>query len=122
MNYKELYKELAQLLTSMRCCVCDHDFFGYCYQIENFRAFIVIKAKMTYKEKYFTLIHEVGHLFYMNKGNILNWSKRVRTEKEANWFAFQILRINDIDVDDYKEFYNRANRILKNRKKSWHEI
>lgn len=122
MEFKELYKELAQTLNNIGCSVCDFDYWGYCSSTKGIKAFIVIKPSMSYKGKYFTLAHEAGHLFYMSKGKILNWSKNSRSENQANWFALQLIKRNNIDVEEYKEFYNKALKISKNRKKSWYEF
>jgi len=122
MNYKELYKELANDLTNLGCCICDHDFLGYCCQVGSLKAFIFIKPSLSYKEKYFILAHESGHLFYMTKGKLFKRAKKNRTEEQANWFAIQLLRINGVEVYEYKNFYSHAKKIVKNRIKSWHEI
>lgn len=122
MSYQELYIDLAQTLIELGCYVCDHDFWGYCYHTKTIKAFVVIKSSMSYKYKYFTLIHEAGHLFYPNNVTLFNWSKKARTEKQANSFAVKILKLKELEVDDYETFYNRAKEIAKNRKKSWHEI
>jgi len=122
MGYKSLYTELASALDHLGVAVCDHDYMGYCFQTLGLRGFIYIKSRLTYKEKYMALCHETGHLFYMKKGKTLNWSKKPRTEEQANWFAMQLLRRNGIDVEEYKEFYNKALVAVKKRKKSWFEI
>jgi len=83
---------------------------------------VIVKPKMTYKEKYFTLVHETGHLFTLNKNNRLVWSKKTRNEDEANYFASQILTINKINVLEYSLFYDRAKKAGKRRKKAWHEF
>lgn len=122
MSYKSLYKYLALTMSELDVDVCDHDFWGYCSQTNGTRAVIFIKSKMTYKAKYFTLCHEIGHLFYMKKGKPLNWSKKPRTEEQANWFAMQLLKTNGVDIEEYKEFYNKALIAVKKRKKSWFEL
>ena len=121
-NYKELYVDLAWILNGLGCNVCDHDFSGYCYQTKGKRGFIVINSNLSYKRKLMTLAHEAGHLFYMTKGKAFNWSKKPRTEDQANWFALQLLRLNNIEGFEYHEFYNKAKKKLKNRKKSWFEL
>ena len=122
MGYKSKYVDLAYLLTSQCCMVCDHDFMGYCSFFENKKAFIVIKPKLSYKEKIFTLAHEAGHIFYMTKGRAFIWSKKARTEKQANWFAVQLLRLMKIDVLEYYCFYEKAKKRNKYRRKSWFEF
>lgn len=122
MKYKELYVELADLLTKLFCKVCDYDVLGYCGQTKAIKAFIVIKPEMSFKEKYFTLAHEAGHLFSLGKNQKFIWSEKPRTEEEANQFALQLLNINEIDPNEYLKFYNRAKKKSKKRKKSWHEI
>lgn len=122
MKYKELYKELAQHLTELKISICDHDLYGYCYDTKKIKAFIVIKSDMDYKSKYFTLCHEAGHLFYMKKGQKFVWSKNTRSEEEANWFTLQLLKSNEIDLNEYREFYKKAKKMVKKRKKSWFEI
>lgn len=122
MDYKSLYINLAELLTHLKVVVCDHDYLGYCYQNNDNKGFIVINPKMTYKEKYFTLAHEAGHLFYMRKGNMFSWSKKPRTEEQANWFAIQLIKMNGISSIDYCNHYSNAIRYNKKRKKSWFEI
>ena len=122
MKYKELYKELAQTATELGCSVGDHDLLGYCYHTKNIRAFIVINPDMNYKDRFLTLCHELGHLFYMQKGNRFVWSDEPRTEEQANFFAIKLLQYNDVDADEYRKFYNKALRIVKKRKPSWHEL
>ena len=122
MKYKELYIELAELLTKLGCSVCDHDLWGYCYHTKTVRAFVIIKPDMSYKAKYLTLAHEAGHLFNLGKNQKFIWSKKARTEEEANWFALQLLNINDIDPNEYRKFYDKAKKKVKKRKKSWFEI
>lgn len=121
LKYKELYVELAELLTKLDCKVCDQDFLGYCFQTKLTRAFIVIKPDMSYKDKYLTLCHEAGHLFFI-KNNEWNWSKKPKTEEEANQFALKLLKFNEIDENEYRVFYNKALRKVKKRNKSWFEI
>ena len=121
-HYKGLYRDLAQVLRSYCCDVFDHDLLGYCIQVKDAKAIIFISPTLTYKEKYFTLAHEAGHLFYMKKGKVFNWSKKPRTEEQANWFALQLFRLMEIENTDYKNFYNKALNKLKTRKKSWFEI
>lgn len=121
MKFKNLYKDLANLLTNLDCSVCDLDFRGYCFQTKDIKALIVISPDMSYKEKYFTLAHEAGHLFYMKKGNAFNWSEKPRSEDQANWFALQLIKHNEIESYEYKKFYNKALRASKKRKKSWFE-
>ena len=123
MKYKELYKELAQKLTELKVSVCDHDLGGgYCFQTKPIRAFIVIKSEMNYKSKYFTLAHEAGHLFYIKKDKLFNWSKEPRNEKEAHWFALKLLKSNKIDSYEYYRFYDKIMKKSKKRRKSWFEI
>jgi Zn-dependent peptidase ImmA (M78 family) len=122
MKYKELYKELAHLLDDLGCAVCDHDFWGYCYQAKKIKGFIIIRPDMSFKRKFFTLAHEAGHLFYFGKDNKFNWSKKPKTEVEANTFALQILKLSDIDPYEYSKIYEKAKKKSKNRKKSWFEI
>ena len=122
MKYKDLYIDLAETLTGLKCYVSDIDFWGYCYQTKSIRAFIVIKPSMSFKRKFFTLAHEAGHLFYMTKDSNFNWSKKPRTEEEANVFALQLLKLSDIDPNEYRKVYEKAKKKLKNRKKSWFEI
>ena len=116
MSYKRLYIELACVLFNLGCSINDHDCLGYCQYVDSNKAFIVINAGLNFKQKYFVLAHEAGHLFYMKKGNIFNWSIKPRTEKEANWFAIQLLRLNGIDSEEYMKFYN------KTKNKSWKQI
>jgi Zn-dependent peptidase ImmA (M78 family) len=122
MRYKELYVELAELLTKLGCSVSDHDLWGFCYHTKTIRAFVVIKADMDYKSKYFTLAHEAGHLFSMGKNKKFVWSEKARTEEEANGFALQLLESNEIDPNEYGKFYKKAKKKVKKRKKSWFEI
>jgi Zn-dependent peptidase ImmA (M78 family) len=122
MDYKELYKDLAWTLSGMGISVCDYDYLGYCGQTKKIEAFIVIKPSLSYKEKFFTLAHEAGHLFYMKKGNIFNLSKKSRSEDEANWFAIQYLRLKEINSNEYWHFYNKAKDRNSTRRKSWFEI
>ena len=121
MKYKNLYRELAELLTELGCSVADHDFLGYCYQTAAIKGLIVIKANMNYKGKYFVLAHEAGHLFYMRNGKF-NWSKKPRTEEQANTFAVKLLKFNEIESHEYYKHYNRAKKNVKKRIKSWFEI
>jgi Zn-dependent peptidase ImmA (M78 family) len=106
----------------MGCAICDHDFMGHCNFVGKTKAFIYIKPSMSYKQKYFTLVHEAGHLFYMKKGKIFNWAKRARSEDQANWFAVQFLKTVDIRSQEYYDFYDIAVKKLKNRRKSWFEL
>jgi Zn-dependent peptidase ImmA (M78 family) len=122
MKYKALYIELAELLTRLKCKVCDYDFWGYCNQTKTIRAFIVIKPDMSYKSKFLTLAHEAGHLFNMGKNQEFIWSKNPRTEEEANQFALQLLNIYEIDPTEYCRFYEKAKKKAKKRNKSWFEI
>jgi Zn-dependent peptidase ImmA (M78 family) len=122
MNYKKLYIELAYTLTDLNCLVCDHDFWGYCNQVDFLNAIIIIKPNMSYKEKYCILAHEAGHLFYMKKINKFNRSKKPRSEAEANEFALRLLEYNDIEEKEYHNVYEKAKKRAKKRKKSWFEI
>ncbi len=122
MKYKELYKELANHLTSLGCFVCDMDVLGHCKHSVGNRAFIFIKSSMTYKQKYFVLAHEAGHLFYIKGGQTFTWSKKGRSEDKANVFALHLLESNDIDGNEYNKFYKLAQKKVKRRKKSWFEI
>ena len=121
MKYKELYVDLAETLTSLKCYVCDQDLWGYCFQTESIRAFIVIKSNATFKEKYMTLCHEAGHLFTMEKGKF-KWSKKPRSEEEANRFAIDLLRTNDIEDYEYFKVYKKIEKKTKKRILSWFEI
>lgn len=122
MNYKNLYKELATNLASLGCVICDADGLGYTNHINGYKAFIYIKSTLNFKHKYFVLAHEAGHLFYMKKGNAFNWSKKPKNEKEANFFAVQLIRLAGVDVQEYYVHYNKALEKSKNRKKTWFEI
>ena len=123
LKYKELYKELAQALTELKISVCDHDLGGgYCFQTKSIRAFIVIDSKMNFKEKYFTLCHETGHLFYIRDKNEFVWSDYPRSEEEAHKFAIQMLKSNDIDSLEYYRFYGKVTKKVTKRRKSWFEI
>lgn len=122
MDYKQLYLDLALILRDLKCFVHDHDFNGYALFTKDYKAFIVINPKLTYKEKYFCLAHEVGHLFYMKKNSIFNWSNKPRSEEQANWFAIQLLKRQNIDTKEYWDFYKKAETKAKKRKKSWFEI
>jgi Zn-dependent peptidase ImmA (M78 family) len=122
MNYKNLYKELARILWSMNCYVCDLDSLGHATKTDKTRAFIYVNAHMSYKHKYFVLAHEAGHLFYMKKNKIFNWSKKIRSEKQANFFAIQLLRLSGIDVSEYYLHYDKAVKKSKKRRKTWFEI
>jgi Zn-dependent peptidase ImmA (M78 family) len=117
--YKALYKDLANTLNELKCSVNDHDYLGYCSQTKGIRAFIFINPSLNYQQRYFTLVHEAGHLFYMTKGKTFNWSKEPRSEDEANWFAVQVLRLNEMKSAEYWEFYNKCKK--RKRKKSWFE-
>jgi len=123
LKYKDLYRELAQQLTELKISICDHDLGGgYCFQTKSIRGFIVIKPDLSFKEKYFVLTHEAGHLFYMKKDQEFVWSKKPRSEEEAHSFALQLLKLNEIDNFEYYKFYRKAVRSIKKRKKSWFEI
>jgi Zn-dependent peptidase ImmA (M78 family) len=122
MKYKDLYIGLAHALTYRGCEVCDYDYWGYCAQTDGIRAFIVIKPKMKYKEKYLILVHETGHLFFLNNKKGLVWSNKTRNEDQANQFALKFLKMNKIDAKEYNKFYKKAQKIAKKRKKSWHEF
>lgn len=122
MKYKELYVELAELLTKLNISVCDYDFWGYCGHTKTVKAYVVIKPEMSYKAKFFTLAHEAGHLFSNTKNKAFTWSKSPRTEEQANQFALQLLNIHEIDPNEYRRFYNKAKKKVKKRKKSWFEI
>jgi len=99
----------------------DVDVLGHCRHTNDMKGFVCIKPSMSYKQKYFVLAHEAGHLFYMKKGKMFNWSKKARTEKQANFFALQLLRLKGIDKDEYWEVYNKAVKRGINRK-SWFEL
>jgi len=121
MNYKQLYINLATELTNLGCRVCDDDFLGLCIYPNKNRAFIYITPNMSYKHKYFTLAHEAGHIFFMKKDKIFNWSKKERPENKANMFAIKILGMNKIKSEEYKIFYSGA--IKRGRpNKSWFEL
>jgi Zn-dependent peptidase ImmA (M78 family) len=122
MKFKNLYIELAEKLTDLGCEICDHDFLGYCYQTKSIRAFIVIKSDMSFKSKYLILAHEAGHLFTLGKNRKFVWSKKPKTEEEANYFALQILNIHEIDPNEYRKSYEKAKKKSLKRKKSWFEI
>ena len=122
MKYKELYKELANHLNNLGCFVCDIDVLGHCRHAYGLKAFIYVKSDLNYKEKYFVLAHEAGHLFSMKKDQKFCWSKNGRSEEEANRFALQLLGFNEIDGYEYRKFYNKAKKKFKKRKKSWFEI
>jgi Zn-dependent peptidase ImmA (M78 family) len=121
MGYKQLYKELATSIDELRCAVYDYDFIGFCNHTKKFRAFIYIDSKMSYKEKYFTLAHEAGHLFYMSGDNMFNWSKKIRSETKAHAYAVKLLDSADINEDEYYIFYSKA-KSRRGRKKSWSEL
>jgi hypothetical protein len=121
MEYKTLYKELAWILTHLGCTICDHDFLGFCNYTLDKRAFIYIKPSLSFKHKFFTLAHEAGHLFHMKKGSVFNWSKKARSEEQANWFAVQFLKRYGISSKEYYVFYSKAQK--RGRKyKSWFEL
>jgi Zn-dependent peptidase ImmA (M78 family) len=122
MKYKILYVELAELLTRLGCQVCDHDLLGYCFQPGKSRGFIVIRPNMNYKEKYFILSHEAGHLFRLTKDKKLRWTAKIKTEEEANLFAVKLLKFNEIEREEYYKIYAKAKEKMKKRKKSWFEI
>lgn len=122
MKYKELYRELANFLNDLGCFVCDIDVLGHCKHTNGIKAFIYIKSDLNYKEKYFVLAHEAGHLFSMKKGKKFAWSKKPRSEEEANQFALQLINLNEIDCYEYRNFYDKAKKKFKKRKKSWFEI
>jgi Zn-dependent peptidase ImmA (M78 family) len=121
MKYKTLYKELAEKLTDLGCFICDIDVLGHCGHTDYVKAFIYIKSALNYKHKYFVLAHEAGHLFSLKNDKFI-WSPTARSEEEANRFAFQLLEQNDIESYEYCEFYQKAKKKAKKRKKSWFEI
>lgn len=122
MGYKTLYSELANEISSNKCYICDEDYLGYCVPAKGLKGFIYIKASMSYKERFFTLAHEAGHLFTMLKGGELKWCNRLKTEQEANTFAVQYMIALGINVEDYRIFYNKASKRNKKKRKSWHHI
>jgi Zn-dependent peptidase ImmA (M78 family) len=122
MNYKNLYKDLALVLTSLGCFVCDDDYLGFCRYTKDIKAFICVDANMSYQHKYFVLAHEAGHLFYMKKGKIFNWSKKARSEDQANFFAIQLLKLAGVNKEDYYMHYDKASKHAKKRKKSWFQL
>lgn len=119
-NYKRLYRDLAQTLYNLNCYVCDFDVLGHVTHSEVTKAFIHIEPKMNYKGKLFVLAHEAGHIFYMKKGKAFNWAKKMRTEKQANFFAVQLLRMLKVDVSEYYLHYNKAKK--RKKRKSWIEL
>lgn len=122
MKYKSLYRDLANTLSSLGCFISDFDILGHCMHTDKTKAFIFIKPTMSYKHKYFVLAHEAGHLFFIKKNKVFNWTTKPRTEEEANSFAFHLFSLKDIDCNEYRKFYEKAKKKAKKRKKAWFEI
>lgn len=122
MDYKNLYKELAHILTSLGCFVCDDDYLGFGRHTDDFKAFVCVNPNMSYQHKFFVLAHEAGHLFYMKKGKTFNWSKKARSEKQANFFAIQLLRLVGENKEDYYLHYEKALKRNKKKRKSWFQL
>jgi len=122
MDYRELYRNLAQELSNLNCAVYDPNHWGHSFRAKRNVDFIVIRNDLTYKEKFFVLAHEAGHLFYMKKGNMFNRSRKIRTEDQANWFALRLLKFYKIDRIEYFIVFNKAKISEKKRKKTWFEL
>jgi len=127
MKYRTNYTKLAAFLTfDMHIHVFDMDYWGYCVKSKGKRVpiyepFIFISPKLSYKYKYFTLLHEMGHIFYFNSKDKMMWTKRDRNETEANMFAMSMLK-TDVEKEQFKKFYGKAGIYNDNRCASWREI
>jgi Zn-dependent peptidase ImmA (M78 family) len=119
MNFKNLYKDLATELSDLGCAVYDFDFLGFCCFSKK-KAFIHIRPSMSYRHKFYTLCHEMGHLFTMDEYDFL-WSEVARTEKQANNFAVKLLKTHGITKEEYYVFYDKAVKRGRPRK-TWSEL
>lgn len=118
MSYKDLYIELANELSNRGVYICDDGYLGYAIYAQGLRAFIFVKASMSYKHKLFTLAHETGHLYSMEKGNMFVWHDKARSESLANAYAIQYLIRLGVSAKEYNAFYSKVSKVKI--RKAWH--
>jgi Zn-dependent peptidase ImmA (M78 family) len=121
MDYEELYRNLAFKLFRLGCKIWDSDYYGFCDRpTKKIKAYIFVNPRLSYQQRFFILAHEAGHLFTLKKDGIFEWSRKVRSEKEANWFAIQLINRAKIDVTEYYAYYEKAKKSNKFKGKPWY--
>lgn len=125
-NYRTMYTKLAVLINyEFKIPVFDFSHFGYLVAPKNLKkkgsisTFIVIKSSLSWKDKYYTLLHELGHAYYINAKGALMPAKRVRNEDQANEFALSLCTTPK-EQEAFKTLYEKAGRVR--RIESWRDI
>ena len=121
-NIPQLYVSLMDLVQQYPVLVVDTLFYGpgMAMDLVNIRSrkikrLIIIDKGNTWKNRFFILLHEVGHVFYLKKDNSLKLRKSLSTEKQANNTAIKILDLVEEHHDmslakEFVDFYNKLNK------------
>lgn len=105
--------------TKLDISVLDYDSYGYYIKfLPQNRGIICINPRLSYKSRYFVLLHELGHICYWTKGGNLKEAKHIRDEAQANTFAMQICTKEEVPI--FIKLYERA--IKRNYMDSWDEL
>lgn len=113
MDYRGAYKELAQAVWG-HGVVFDSSYFGSASRVTKNQVAIVVNPALSWRNRLFTLAHEVGHYFRLVDESLVP-AKRIANEALANRRAVKILEwLLDEDVTaPYFNFYKRVLRLPK---------
>lgn len=113
MNYREAYRELAVAILDFGM-VIDFSYFGCASRSDRSEVLIVVNPALSWRNRLFTLAHETGHLFRLEKEKLVP-AKRVAGEALANRRAIKLLAwVLEEDVSAaYSQFYNKVMQLPK---------
>jgi len=114
MTYKQAYLSLIRQMNEVGVWVYDTKIHGPGIAFRMFKKteLICIDGKMPWKNRLFVMIHEIGHLFYLNQTGFKK-RKNVGTEIQANKVAIKLLKMfkkNNKLLFEYAKLYNSFNR------------
>lgn len=114
MTYKRAYLNLISRMNEEGVWVYDTQLHGpgIAFRVGKNAELICIDGKMPWKNRFFVITHEVGHLFYLS-GAGFERRKKIGTEIQANKTAIKLLncfkKSNKL-LFEYARFYNRFNK------------
>jgi Zn-dependent peptidase ImmA (M78 family) len=119
-DYRAAYGQLASAILDYGM-VIDSSYFGCARRFQKSQIAIVINPALSWRNRLFTLAHEIGHYFRL-EGETLIPAKRIAGEALANCRAVKILELvleDDVSTP-YFNYYKKASRLPK--PESWSHL
>lgn len=121
---KEIKKFYLEMLSEMLGCgvfVYDSSIHGvgmaFNFGASNHKRLICVDGSISWKNKMFVLLHEIGHLFYIDINGNLRYRRTNAGELGANRTAVKLLdEVFPELIEEYASYYNKMNK-SKPRKK-----